>query len=63
MSEDSVTLESTQPSPIPWTYAGSVGLVRTPDSVHWVSLTTDGLKEADFDLHDATPPSDSDKCG
>jgi hypothetical protein len=62
LSESSASLESTLRSPIQWTYEGSVGLVRNANSVHWVSLTPNGLMEADFDLTRADLPTESDRC-
>ncbi|BFG73396.1 hypothetical protein PTKU46_14290 [Paraburkholderia terrae] len=46
----SIELAGTQPSPIAWTYTGSVGLVRSPTQLHWVATSPKGLQEADFDL-------------
>lgn len=63
LSASGVGLQATQPSPIPWTIEGSLGLVRSPTSLHWVSLTREGLREADFDLRQAVPPSAADLCG
>lgn len=62
LSADRITLRGSQPSPIPWTYQGSLGLVRSPSVLHWVALTPSGLQEADFDLARATPPTPADLC-
>jgi len=62
LSADAIALRGSQPSPIPWTYQGSLGLVRSPSVLHWVSLTPAGLRETDFDLSLATPPSAADLC-
>ncbi|WP_254615801.1 hypothetical protein [Cupriavidus basilensis] len=62
LSADTIELRGSQPSPIPWTYAGSLGLVRSSSILHWVSLTPAGLRESDFDLSRATPPSAADLC-
>jgi hypothetical protein len=62
LSQSKASLESTQPSPIRWSNEGSVGLVRTSSSVHWVSLTPYGLQEADFDLTRSVAPTDRDRC-
>jgi hypothetical protein len=59
----SVELVGTQPSPIQWTYTGSVGLVRSPTQLHWVTTSPRGLQEAEFDLNAVTPAGDADRCG
>jgi hypothetical protein len=58
-----ITLQAVQPSPLAWSYTGSLGLVRNANSLHWVSLTRGGLDEANFDLKAAMPPTDVDRCG
>jgi len=62
LTPSSVELAGTQPSPIEWTYTGSIGLVRSPDQLHWVATSPRGLREADFDLKAATAPDDRDQC-
>ncbi|WP_420991512.1 hypothetical protein ACKI2N_025150 [Cupriavidus sp. 30B13] len=62
LSADAVRLAGSQPSPIPWTIQGSLGLAHSAASLHWISLTPAGLREADFDLAAATPPSPADLC-
>ncbi|WP_454726688.1 MULTISPECIES: hypothetical protein [Cupriavidus] len=62
LSADAIALAGSQPSPIPWSIQGSLGLAHSATSLHWVSLTPDGLREADFDLTAATPPSAADRC-
>ncbi|MGO4329688.1 hypothetical protein AB4Z48_06140 [Cupriavidus sp. 2TAF22] len=65
LSADAVELRGSQASPIPWTIQGSLGLVRSrsPTVLHWVSLTPEGLREADFDPGRMTPPTAADLCG
>ena len=60
----SIELAGTQPSPIAWTYTGSVGLVRLPTQLHWVATSPKGLQEADFDLKAANvkAPDAKDLC-
>ncbi|MFP3552103.1 hypothetical protein SB861_15455 [Paraburkholderia sp. SIMBA_049] len=60
----SIELAGTQPSPIAWTYTGSVGLVRSPTQLHWVATSPKGLQEADFDLKAANvkAPDAKDLC-
>ncbi|MEA3118647.1 MAG: hypothetical protein QOI13_1917 [Paraburkholderia sp.] len=62
LTPSSIELTGTQPSPIKWTYEGSVGLVRSSTRLHWVALTPKGLREAEFDLTAARPPSAADRC-
>ncbi len=62
LSADAIALRGSQPSPVPWTIQGNLGLVRSPTVLHWVSLTPTGLREADFDLGKAAPPSAADLC-
>lgn len=62
LTPSSIELTGTQPSPIKWTYEGSLGLVRSSTQLHWVALTPKGLGEADFDLTAAQPPSAADQC-
>ena len=62
LSPVSIELAGTQPSPIAWTYTGSVGLVRSPTRLHWVATGPKGLQEADFDLNAANAPAGKDLC-
>jgi len=62
LTPSSIELTGTQPSPIRWTYQGSIGLVRSATRLHWVALTPKGLREAEFDLTAARPPSAADRC-
>ena len=55
LAPQTITLQAVQASSIPWFTMGSVGLVRNASNLHWVSLTRNGLQEADFDLHAAQP--------
>ncbi|MBN3758100.1 hypothetical protein G3N95_34650 [Paraburkholderia sp. Tr-20389] len=62
LTPSSIELAGTQPSPIAWTYTGSVGLVRSPTQLHWVATSPKGLQEADFDLKAAQAPGAKDLC-
>lgn len=62
LTPTSITLTAVQPSPIAWSYLGSVGLLRNASQIHWVSLSQTGLQEADFDVRDATAPTAADRC-
>jgi hypothetical protein len=62
LTPSSIELTGTQPSPIKWTYQGSVGLVRSSTRLHWIALTPKGLREAEFDLTAARPASAADRC-
>lgn len=62
LTPSSIELAGTQPSPINWTYTGSIGLVRSQSVLHWVATSPEGLKEADFDLSAATAPDGRDQC-
>jgi hypothetical protein len=59
----SIELAGTQRSPVKWGETGSIGLVRSPTALHWVTLTQQGLKEADFDLKAMRPATAADRCG
>lgn len=62
MTPDSIILKAMQPSSIEWGTTGSIGLMRGEDHLHWVALSREGLKEADFDLREATEPTAADRC-
>jgi hypothetical protein len=62
LTPTSIELAGTQPSPIAWTYTGSVGLVRSSTQLHWVGTSPKGLQEADFDLDVAAAPGRRDLC-
>lgn len=57
-----IQLHAIQSSPLAWTALGSVGLIRDASHLHWVSLTTKGIKEGDVNLNAATPPTAADRC-
>jgi hypothetical protein len=62
LTASSIELAGTQPSPIKWTYTGSIGLVRSPTQLHWVATNPKGLQEAEFDLNGVKPATAADRC-
>ncbi|MGF6970312.1 hypothetical protein OKW43_007407 [Paraburkholderia sp. WC7.3g] len=62
LTATSIELAGTQPSPIKWTYTGSIGLVRSPTQLHWVATSPKGLQEAEFDLNAVKPATAADRC-
>ena len=62
LTKNSITLKAVQPSPIEWSYVGSVGLMRNAHEIHWISLTKTNLQENDFMLDDAVLPTAVDRC-
>ncbi|HEY3597146.1 MAG TPA: hypothetical protein VGL08_06505 [Paraburkholderia sp.] len=63
LGASSIELAGAQPSPVKWGEVGSIGLVRSPTRLHWVTLTQQGPKEAEFDLGAMRPASAADRCG
>ncbi|WP_228761614.1 hypothetical protein [Pseudomonas sp. MPC6] len=62
LTPSSIKLKAVQRSPLTWSYIGSLGLMRNPSSIHWISLTKNGVEETDFDLRNAVQPDRSDLC-
>jgi hypothetical protein len=62
LTDSSIELAGTQPSPIKWTYTGSIGLVRSPTQLHWVATNPKGLQEAEFDLNAVKTAMAADRC-
>jgi hypothetical protein len=63
LGASSIELAGTQRSPVRWGETGSIGLVRSPTALHWVTLTQQGPKEAEFDLKAMRPATAADRCG
>jgi hypothetical protein len=63
LAPSSIEVVGTQRSPVKWGEVGSIGLVRSPTALHWVTLTQQGPKEAEFDLKAMRPASAADRCG
>ena len=51
LSADSITLRGLQRAPFSWGNTGAIGIPAGADTVHFVSLTPGGLREADFNAH------------
>ncbi|WP_414444783.1 hypothetical protein [Burkholderia sp. 22PA0106] len=63
LTGDSITLHGLMPAPFAWGNTGVTGIANGPASLHMVSLSPSGLREADFDTRQAVPPAESDRCG
>lgn len=50
-------------APFAWGNTGAIGIPHGAGSVHFVSLSPTGLREADFNERNAMAPSASDQCG
>ncbi|MBR0778149.1 hypothetical protein JQ625_25235 [Bradyrhizobium diazoefficiens] len=61
---DSITLRGMQQAPFAWGSAGITGIVSGTAALHVVSLSRDGLREADFDTRNgvAAAPTTSGSC-
>jgi hypothetical protein len=46
LAPSSIELAGTQRSPVKWGEVGSIGLVRSPTSLHWITLTQQGPRES-----------------
>ncbi|RQH02210.1 hypothetical protein D1Y85_22275 [Paraburkholderia dinghuensis] len=62
LTENTIELRGTQRAPFAWGNTGAVGMPRGPDSIHFVSLSPTGLREADFNVGNEVAPSASDRC-
>ena len=62
LTADSIAFGGALPSPIRWSYTGSIGLVRSSTQLHWVATSPTGLQEADFDLGAVPQPDGRDVC-
>lgn len=49
LSPDKIAVRGVQRSPIPWGTTGIAGFPASDTQIHFVSLTTAGIREADFD--------------
>ncbi|MEK6418323.1 MAG: hypothetical protein V4801_01860 [Burkholderia gladioli] len=63
LSGDTIALHGLIPSPFAWGNTGVTGIANGPNSLHMVSLSPSGLREADFDTRRAAPPTEADRCG
>ncbi len=58
-----IRLRGLSRAPFAWGNTGAVGIAGGPDSMHFVSLSPVGLREADFDARAEAAPVASDQCG
>ncbi|TCW85863.1 hypothetical protein C5O80_08195 [Burkholderia sp. SRS-46] len=64
LSPEKITVRGVQRAPIPWGTTGIVGFPANDTTLHFVSLTPSGVREADFDTARNTAPTESDEpCG
>jgi hypothetical protein len=62
LANDSIRLRGTQRVPFAWGNTGVIGIANGADSLHFVSLSPQGLREVDFDTHKEVAASPSDRC-
>ncbi|WP_174442461.1 hypothetical protein [Paraburkholderia acidipaludis] len=62
LSGSDIRLRGFERAPFAWGNTGAIGIARGPDSMHFVSLSPTGLREADFSERDEVAPSESDRC-
>ncbi|MCG5076160.1 hypothetical protein [Paraburkholderia tagetis] len=62
LTEDSIDLRGMMRAPYAWGNTGAIGIPDGPGTVHFVSLSPEGLREADFNVRDEVAPSASDRC-
>lgn len=61
LAADHITLRGTQRAPFAWGNTGVTG-IASGDSVHFVSLSPEGLREADFKSHGEVAAGPADRC-
>jgi hypothetical protein len=62
LSADAIRLRGFGRAPFAWGNTGAIGIAYGASSVHFVSLSPTGLREADFNERDEVAPSDADRC-
>jgi hypothetical protein len=62
LSADAIRLRGFGRAPFAWGNTGAIGIPYGASSVHFVSLSPTGLREADFSERDEVAPSDADRC-
>ena len=62
LSGDSISLRGLQRAPFAWGNTGAIGMPVGADSIHFVSLSPGGLREADFDARSEVAASAADRC-
>lgn len=59
---DRIALRGTQRAPFAWGNTGTTGIASGGDTLHFVSLSPSGLREADFDTHNEVAAAPADRC-
>jgi hypothetical protein len=59
---DKIALRGTQNAPFAWGNSGITGIANGNGALHFVSLSPDGLREADFDMHHEVAAAPDDSC-
>jgi hypothetical protein len=59
---DRIALRGTQRAPFAWGNTGITGIAIGSDALHFVSLSPEGLREADFDTHREAAAAPADRC-
>ena len=59
---DRITLRGTQRAPFAWGNTGNIAMANGSGGLHVVSLSPDGLREADFDTHHEVAAASADRC-
>lgn len=62
LAGNEIRLRGFERSPFAWGNTGAIGIARGPGSMHFISLSPTGLREADFSERDEVAPSASDRC-
>ncbi|WP_213304677.1 hypothetical protein [Paraburkholderia sacchari] len=62
LTGDSIDLRGMMRAPFAWGNTGAVGIPYGPGTIHFVSLSPVGLREADFNVRNEVAPSASDRC-
>ncbi|WP_322069741.1 hypothetical protein [Paraburkholderia bannensis] len=62
LSGDSITLRGLIRAPFAWGNTGALGIAHGQGLQHFISLSPTGLREAEFNLHDAVAPTAADRC-
>jgi len=62
LAGDHIALRGTQRAPFAWGNTGVVGIANGTDALHFVSLSPDGLHEADFNTHKEVAAAPADRC-
>ncbi|WP_156992474.1 PQQ-binding-like beta-propeller repeat protein [Paraburkholderia oxyphila] len=63
LTGSTIDLHGMMRAPFAWGNTGAIGIPYGPGTVHFVSLSPVGLREANFNVHNEVAPSASDRCG